>query len=78
MVIILLMEERCVCFLHERKPNIPSRRITISVQSVIFLIQVAAAWRIVVTLYSKFAVADNEVKELLETSGESLDFKASF
>lgn len=67
-----------MCFLGERKPNISSRRITISVQSIIFLIQVTAAWLIVVILCSKFAVADNEVKELLETSGESLDFKTSF
>lgn len=61
-----------MCFLGEIKPNISSRRITIGIQSIIFLIQVTAAWLIRVILCSKFAVADNEVKELLEISGESL------
>lgn len=66
-----------MCFLEERKPSISSRRITIAVQSIIFLIQVIAAWLITVILCSKkiFAVGDNEVEELLETSGESLDLR---
>lgn len=58
-VFLLLMEERCVCFLDERKLSISSRGITISIQSIIFLIQVTAAWPVVVILCSKFAVADN-------------------
>lgn len=61
-----------MCFLDEIKPNISSRRIMISIRSIIFLIQVTAAWLIRVILCSKFIVADNEVKELLEISGESL------
>lgn len=74
-IFLLLTEERCVCFLDERKSNNSSGRVTISIQSIIFLIQVTAAWLIIVILCSKFAVAVNEVKELLETSGKSLHLR---
>lgn len=52
--------------------TISSRRVTIRIQFTIFLIQVTAAWLIILILCSKFAVAANEVKELLETLGKSL------
>jgi len=56
-IFLLLMKERFMCFLDQRKPDISCRRSMVSIRSMIFLTEVTAAWLKVVTLCSKFAVA---------------------